>query len=45
MLEKLENESFLELGWKAWKTGGFSPALVGKAGIFGPNIGQHIFSV
>ena len=30
---KLENELFSEFGWKTWKTIGFSPALVGKAGI------------
>ena len=30
-LEKLENEPFSELGWKSWKTIGFSSALAGQA--------------
>ena len=29
---KLENEPFLEFGWKSRKAIGFSPALAGKAG-------------
>ena len=32
-LEKLVIEPFSEFGWKSWKTIGFSPALVGTAGI------------